>query len=171
MTITDCPRTAAEPDPETASPAAVSGTTKPVSRARPMASPHSPAAPPAAPRRHQHDLGGAQRCPPTMGGTARAYPGEAAAPDPVQVARMISDCKAGQNIPHNLSCRVLGVSESWFYKWRDRPVTAREVRRGELADAIRHARSDSKIIHGTTLIPRIHQVIDRRTFMIDKRAK
>ncbi|MGW4750623.1 hypothetical protein ACWEPR_38810, partial [Streptomyces sp. NPDC004290] len=32
MTITDWPRTAAEPDPETASPAAVSGTRKPVSR-------------------------------------------------------------------------------------------------------------------------------------------
>ncbi|MET9880688.1 IS3 family transposase [Actinacidiphila glaucinigra] len=51
---------------------------------------------------------------------------------------MISDCKAGQNIPHNLACRVLGVSQSWFSKWRDRPVTAREVRRGELADAIKH---------------------------------
>ncbi|MEV0981952.1 DUF2637 domain-containing protein [Streptomyces sp. NPDC049915] len=32
MTLTDWPRTAAEPDPETASPAAVSGTPKPVSR-------------------------------------------------------------------------------------------------------------------------------------------
>nr|WP_267887659.1 IS3 family transposase [Streptomyces sp. TP-A0356] len=29
---------------------------------------------------------------------------------------MISDCKAEQNIPHTVSCRVLGVSESWFYK-------------------------------------------------------
>ena len=50
---------------------------------------------------------------------------------------MISDCKAGQNIPHTVSCRVLGVSESWFYKWKDKPVTAREVRRGQLAEAVR----------------------------------
>lgn len=49
---------------------------------------------------------------------------------------MISDCKAEQNIPHTVTCRALGVSESWFYKWRDAPVTAREVRRGRLADAI-----------------------------------
>ncbi|MFF3748674.1 IS3 family transposase [Streptomyces kronopolitis] len=49
---------------------------------------------------------------------------------------MISDCKAEQNIPHTVTCRALGVSESWFYKWRDAPVTAREVRRGRLADVI-----------------------------------
>jgi putative transposase len=29
------------------------------------------------------------------------------------------------------------VSESWFYKWRDKPITAREVRRGQPADTIR----------------------------------
>lgn len=50
---------------------------------------------------------------------------------------MISDCKAGKNVPHTVSCRVLGVSASWFYKWKDKPVTAREVRRGQLADAVR----------------------------------
>ncbi|GGJ73368.1 hypothetical protein GCM10010121_099860 [Streptomyces brasiliensis] len=43
--------------------------------------------------------------------------GEVAAADPAQVAGVISDCKAEQNIPHTLACRVLGVSESWFYKW------------------------------------------------------
>ncbi|WP_159007372.1 IS3 family transposase [Streptomyces sp. NRRL S-813] len=63
--------------------------------------------------------------------------GEVAAADPVQVAGVISGC-AEQNIPHTLTCRVLGVSESWFYKWRSQPVTAREVRRGKLADAIRY---------------------------------
>ncbi|MFD8396733.1 IS3 family transposase, partial [Streptomyces sp. NPDC059680] len=63
--------------------------------------------------------------------------GEVAAADPAQLAGVISDCKAEQNIPHTTACRVLGVSESWFYKWRDCPITAREVRRGQLADAIR----------------------------------
>ncbi|MFF8919312.1 IS3 family transposase [Streptomyces sp. NPDC015032] len=51
---------------------------------------------------------------------------------------MISDCKAEQNIPYTVTCRVLGMSESWFYKWKGKPVTAREVRRGKLADAIQH---------------------------------
>lgn len=50
---------------------------------------------------------------------------------------MISNCKAQQDIPHTLTCRALGVSQSWFYKWRHQPVTGREVRRGKLADAIR----------------------------------
>ncbi|WP_432021540.1 IS3 family transposase [Streptomyces sp. 1222.5] len=63
--------------------------------------------------------------------------GEVVAADPAQVAGVISDCKAGKNVPHSVSCRVLGVSESWFYKWKDKPVTGREVRRGQLADAIR----------------------------------
>lgn len=36
-----------------------------------------------------------------------------------------------------MSCRALGVSGSWFYKWRDRPPTARQRRRAELADAVR----------------------------------
>ena len=50
---------------------------------------------------------------------------------------MISGCKAEQDIPHTLTCRAPGVSESWFYKWRNQPVTVREVRRGKPADAIR----------------------------------
>ncbi|MFI2206092.1 IS3 family transposase [Streptomyces sp. NPDC020192] len=34
------------------------------------------------------------------------------------------------------ACRALGVSESWFYKWRGRPPTARETRRQHLAEDI-----------------------------------
>lgn len=62
---------------------------------------------------------------------------------------MISDCKAGQNIPHTVACRVLGVSESWFYKWRNQPVIAREVRRGRLADEIRRIFDESGGTYGS----------------------
>ncbi|MFF7191082.1 IS3 family transposase [Streptomyces sp. NPDC008222] len=62
---------------------------------------------------------------------------------------MISDCKAEQDIPHTLTCRALGVSESWFYKWRNQPVTAREVRRGKLADAIRQIFDESGGTYGS----------------------
>jgi putative transposase len=75
--------------------------------------------------------------------------GEVAAVDPAQVAGVISDCKAEQDIPHTLTCRALGVSESWFYKWRNHPITAREVRRGRLADAIRQIFDESGGTYGS----------------------
>jgi putative transposase len=40
-------------------------------------------------------------------------------------------------VAHAFTCRVLEVSESWFYKWRDRPPTPRQRRRTELVAAIR----------------------------------
>jgi putative transposase len=55
----------------------------------------------------------------------------------VSVARFISSQRTEHDVPHAVSCRALGLSESWFYKWRDRPPTARQVRRAELADRIR----------------------------------
>lgn len=53
------------------------------------------------------------------------------------VAAFISSQRTVYNVPHAVSCRALGLSESWFYKWRDRPLTPRQQRRAELADKIR----------------------------------
>jgi putative transposase len=55
----------------------------------------------------------------------------------VSVAAFISSQRTEHQVPHALSCRVLGVSESWFYKWHGRGPTGRQRRRQELADAIR----------------------------------
>jgi putative transposase len=55
----------------------------------------------------------------------------------VTVAAFISSQRAEHGVPHALTCRALGLSESWFYKWRDRQPTPRQIRRAELADAIR----------------------------------
>ena len=36
--------------------------------------------------------------------------------DEVSVARFIADQRTSHRVPHAVSCRLLGVSESWFYK-------------------------------------------------------
>jgi hypothetical protein len=55
----------------------------------------------------------------------------------VSVAACISSQRTDHDVPHALSCRALGVSQSWFYKWHDRAPTARQRWWQELADAIR----------------------------------
>jgi putative transposase len=55
----------------------------------------------------------------------------------VSVARFISSQRAEHGVPHAVSCRALGLSESWYYKWRDRPPTPRQTRRATLAERIR----------------------------------
>ncbi|GAB2459107.1 helix-turn-helix domain-containing protein [Streptomyces incanus] len=59
----------------------------------------------------------------------RGLVGEVAEADPAVAVGVISSCKAEEGIPHRVACRALGVSESWYYKWRDRPPTEREMRR------------------------------------------
>jgi putative transposase len=52
----------------------------------------------------------------------------------MSVASFVASQRAEFGIPHAKCCRFLGLSESWFYKWRDRPPTKRQRRR-ELLDA------------------------------------
>jgi putative transposase len=69
--------------------------------------------------------------------------------DEVSVAAFISSQRTDHGVPHALSCRALGLSESWFYKWRDRPLTLRQTRRAELADTIREVFDDSGGTYGS----------------------
>jgi len=72
----------------------------------------------------------------------------------VSVARFIADQRTFYRVPHAFSCRVLSVSPSWFYKWRDRPPTARQARRALLDEAVREAFAASGASYGS---PRIHE--------------
>jgi putative transposase len=55
----------------------------------------------------------------------------------VSVAAFIGSQRTDHGVPHAVTCRALGLSESWFYKWHHRPPTARQGRRAELANKIR----------------------------------
>jgi transposase InsO family protein len=48
------------------------------------------------------------------------------------VAALIAAQRAQHRIPHVVSCRALGVSQSWFYKWKDRAPGPRAERRDRL---------------------------------------
>ena len=41
-------------------------------------------------------------------------------------------CRTELHIPHAVACRALDVSESWFYKHKDRPPTVTVCRRRQL---------------------------------------
>ncbi|MFI8787108.1 hypothetical protein [Streptomyces sp. NPDC055105] len=71
--------------------------------------------------------GDGARCPQTL----HDLVGEVAEADLAVLVWVISDQKTVHDISHRTSCRALGVSEAWFYKWRRRPdePTKREINR------------------------------------------
>jgi len=71
-------------------------------------------------------------------------------------------CRTELQIPHAVACRALDVSESWFYKHKDRPPTATVSRRVELDAAI----SEVFDVHdGEYGSPRVHaDLIERPEF-------
>ena len=71
----------------------------------------------------------------------------------MSVARFIADQRTMYRVPHAVTCAILGVSVSWFYKWVHREPTPTEVRRSELDAAVKAAFEASKRTYGS---PRIH---------------
>jgi putative transposase len=71
------------------------------------------------------------------------------------VARFIADQRTDHRVPHAVACRALDVSESWFYKWKDRPPTAHEQRQAALDAAVKASFDDSGGTPGTYGSPRV----------------
>ena len=71
----------------------------------------------------------------------------------MSVARFIADQRTFYRVPYAVCCVILGVSVSWLYKWLDRPVTARQQRRGEVDAEVLKMFKASKRTYGS---PRIH---------------
>jgi transposase InsO family protein len=73
--------------------------------------------------------------------------------DEVSVARFVADQRTFYRVPHTITCALLGVSLSWFYKWISRTPTPTQQRRGALDAAVATAFSDARGLHGS---PRLH---------------
>jgi hypothetical protein len=67
----------------------------------------------------------------------------------VSVAAFISSQRAEHRVPTTVVCRALGVSPSWYYKWRDHPPTSRQERTVELEEAIWESFKASGFTYGS----------------------
>jgi len=76
----------------------------------------------------------------------------------VSVARFIADQRTLHRVPHTLTCALLEVSESWFYKWAGRASgpgavtglhTTRDQRRETMDGAVRVAFTKARGAHGS----------------------
>lgn len=71
----------------------------------------------------------------------------------MSVASFVAAQRTAHGVPHALTCRALGISQSWFYKWRDRPPTPRKERRARLDAAVKRSFDASEGTYGS---PRVH---------------
>jgi transposase InsO family protein len=76
----------------------------------------------------------------------------------VSVARFIADQRTLHRVPHTVTCRLLEISESWFYKWAARASgpgaanglhTNRDRRRDTMDRAVRVAFDKARGAHGS----------------------
>jgi putative transposase len=70
----------------------------------------------------------------------------------VSLAALIAAQRVEHGIPHAVSCRALGMSQAWFYKWRHGDGSVRRKRRQALSATITYL---FRAHHGTYGSPRI----------------
>lgn len=71
----------------------------------------------------------------------------------MSLAGFIASQRTDYGVPHAVTCRVLEISEQWFYKWRDRAPTDRQRRRVELDAKVKQVFDASGGTYGS---PRVY---------------
>jgi putative transposase len=64
-----------------------------------------------------------------------------------------------------MMCRMLHVSRSGYYAWRNRPISARFTRRRQLVSQIRAAHSQSRELYGS---PRVHAQLKAQNIAVSR---
>ena len=73
----------------------------------------------------------------------------------MSVASFVAAQRTEHGVPHALTCRALELSESWFYKWRDRSPTPRQARRAGLDADVKRSFEESDGDYGSPRVRRI----------------
>jgi transposase InsO family protein len=96
--------------------------------------------------------------------------------DEVSVARFIADQRTKHRVPHTLTCLLLGVSLSWFYKWilrADSPDavtgshTETDRRRADWDAAVKAAFVAARGLHGS---PRLHADLREAGWIVSEKT-
>lgn len=88
----------------------------------------------------------------------------------MSVASFIASQRTEHGVPHATCCRWLGVSESWFYKWNNRPPTPRQLRRAELDAAVKESFDNSGGTPGTYGSPRVWEDLVADGWRVSKKT-
>ena len=83
------------------------------------------------------------------------------------VAGFIAAQRTDHGVPNTVGCRALGVSTSWFYKWHDRPPTARQRRRAALDEAVKRSFDESEGTYGS---PRVFDDLREWGWRVSKKT-
>ncbi len=81
------------------------------------------------------------------------------------MAGFIDSQRTDHGVPHAVSCRALGIAPSTFYKHRNRPVTARQLRR-QVTDA--EVKRAFEVSQGTYGSPRVRAQLRRDGLSVSK---
>lgn len=85
----------------------------------------------------------------------------------MSVVSFVAAQRTIHRVPHALTCRLLGVSESWFYKWRNADPTARQRRRDELDEAVKESFDASGGTYGS---PRVLDDLKEAGWRVSKKS-
>ena len=85
----------------------------------------------------------------------------------MSVARFVADQRTFYRVPHTITCALLGVSLSWFYKWISRTPTPSERRRAEVDTAVADAFTGARGLHGS---PRLHADLREAGWQVSKKT-
>lgn len=88
----------------------------------------------------------------------------------MSLAAFIASQRADHGVAHAVACRALEVSESWFYKWRDREPTPAQRRRVELDAKVAEIFEDSGGEPGTSGSPRIHAELRDQGWVVSEKT-